>query len=185
MLLASTVLSYDHGFIQQVVDLLPDAAERPDADWQGLAGVVEYLEKFMDAFHHGKEERFLFPAALAADPSMDSAVKKLVAEHEHARDLLRRIRAELREGGDRAACAARGRELAAHMSAHIEYEERTFFPAVGQVLTPEQDRKVTVESDRFTVMIFYKFCEGFADRLQDEVLGPGYYGQKAAEESKE
>lgn len=176
MLIASTVLSYDHGFIQQVVDLLPAAEKLSDAGRLRMASIVEYLEKFMDAFHHGKEERFLFPAALAAAPSMDAAVRKLIADHEHARELLRKMRAELREGGDTAACGALGRELAAHMTAHIEYEERTFFPAVGQVLAPEQDRNVMIESDRFTVMIFYKFCENFANRLQDEVLGPGFYG---------
>lgn len=175
--IALTILSYDHGFIQQVIDVLGEAAKRRIADGQrtGILEIVEFLERFMDRFHHKKEEKYLFPVVARSSPSLIPEIEGLISDHRRSRELLKAMVSELREGRSTDNLYELSRMLAEHMTAHIKKEEEIVFPRIGKDLTPEDDKRINQEFNKFTIGIFYKFFEEAANRIQDTLLGPGFY----------
>jgi hemerythrin-like domain-containing protein len=175
--IALTILFYDHGFIQQVIDVLGEAAKRRIADGQktGILEIAEFLERFMDRFHHGKEEKFLFPVVARSSPSLMPGIQELISDHQRSRDLLKAMVSEMREGGSAGKLYELSRMLAEHMTAHIAKEEEIIFPEIGKDLTPEDDQRINREFNNFTVGLFYKFFEEAANRIQNDILGPGFY----------
>jgi hemerythrin-like domain-containing protein len=177
MPIALTILSYDHGFIQQVIDVLGEAAKRRIADGQmtGILEIVEFLDRFMDRFHHGKEEKFLFPVVTRSSPSLIPDIQKLISDHQLSRDLLKAMVLEMREGGSSNKFYELSQTIAEHMTAHVAKEEEIVFPEIGKGLTPEDDKRISREFDNFTIGLFYKFFEEAANRMQNKILGPGFY----------
>lgn len=177
MMYALTILSYDHGFLRQVLDVL-EVAVKEQAVVRFKPQMIEilaFLEKFMDGFHHGKEEKFLFPVAVRSSPSLIPDIKELISDHEYARELLQAMASELgkKEGMDR--YGELSLSLVNHMTAHIVKEEDIFFPKIEQNLASEEDRKIYRAFNNFTVGLFYKFFEQTAGKIQDDILGPGFY----------
>ena len=159
MKVSITLLSYDHGILRQVLDVFKDIAEKGsiEKNRQVATEGVEFLLMFMDHFHHGKEERFLFPAAICADPEHTS----------------------VRPGGDDAEFYENARKLVEHMTAHIRKEEDTVFPGIEAKMDEGEDMRVYKHFENFTMSNFkediYPSSEAFAARFQDSVLGKGFF----------
>jgi hemerythrin-like domain-containing protein len=172
-----TMLSYDHGFLRQVLDVLEVAVKKRAAVRfkPQMIEIVGFLEKFMDKFHHGKEEKFLFPVAMKSSPSLIPDIKKLISDHEHARELLQTMGSELGEERDMDRYGELSLSLVNHMTAHIREEEDIFFPKIEKDLGAEEDGKIYRAFNNFTVGLFYKFFEQTADKIQDDILGSGFY----------
>jgi hemerythrin-like domain-containing protein len=160
-----------------VIDVLSGATERHDFEGhrQDLVGLVTFIEKFMHIFHHGKEERFLFPSAGRSSPSLTLEIQNLISDHRRAKDLLDAMALELKTGGSKERYHQLSGEFVRHMTAHIKKEEDVIFPEIERELSPEEDRKLSRKFNDFTVHLFYKFAEEFADRIQDNLLGPSFY----------
>lgn len=133
-----TALAKEHRAIAQVLQAMEAAALQlrrgvaVDARW--LAAVAHFFAVHVDGTHHATEEGVLFKALLAhARPSAKSAVSVMLAEHEVARDLTRRLSELARavaEGAPAAAAAWADAALAlcGATRTHLQLEDRVLYP---------------------------------------------------------
>jgi hemerythrin-like domain-containing protein len=181
MKVSITLLSYDHGILRQVLDVYKDIVEKRSIDSHRQIATEggEFLLMFMDHFHHGKEERFLFPAAMCADPGHTEDLQELFEDHRMARLLTQAMLTFVRPGGDDAAFYENAGKLVEHMTAHIRKEEETVFPGIEAKISDAEDMRVYKHFEEFTMTNFkedlYLSSEAFATRFQDEVLGKGFF----------
>lgn len=179
MRLSIVLLSYEHGVIRQVIDCLAEVLKRGEVEkfWNLLSESDDFLNQYMDSFHHGKEERYLFPF-VKKNLSHDDQVERLVREHERARDLLERMSSAL---SDRALDEYEEYTdlLVRHTVRHIDFEENILFPDVEEEMPMEEDQSIYGKYEQF---LAENFEEGFAEkaerfshRIQDKVLPPGYF----------
>ena len=181
MKVSITLLSYDHGILRQVLDVYKGIVEKGsiEKDRQIATEGIEFLLMFMDHFHHGKEERFLFPAAICADPEHTDDLQQLFEDHRTARILAEGMLTAIRPGGDEAEFYENTRKLVEHMTAHIRKEEDVVFPGIEAKMDEDEDMRVYKHFEDFTMNNFkediYPSAEAFASRFQDTVLGKGYF----------
>jgi len=181
MKVSVTLLSYDHGILRQVLDVYKDIVEKGsiEKNRQIATEGVEFLMMFMDHFHHGKEERFLFPAAMCADPEHTENLQKLFEDHRTARMLAEEMLTSVRPGGDDAKFNESAGKLVLHMTEHIRKEEDTIFPGIDALMDEKEDLRVYKHFEDFTMNNFkediYPAAEAFASRFQDAVLGKGFF----------
>ncbi|HEY3419059.1 MAG TPA: hemerythrin domain-containing protein [Methanomassiliicoccales archaeon] len=176
-----TLLSYDHGILRQVLDVYKDIVEKKSIDKHRQIATegIEFLLMFMDHFHHGKEERFLFPAAMCADPEHTEDLQQLFEDHRIARLLAQGMLTFVRPGGDDAAFYENAGKLVEHMAAHIQKEEDVIFPGIESKMDDKEDMKVYKQFEDYIMSNFkedlYASSEAFATRFQDTVLGKGFF----------
>jgi hemerythrin-like domain-containing protein len=181
MKVSITLLSYDHGILRQVLDVYKDIVEKESVEKNRRMATegVEFLLMFMDHFHHGKEERFLFPAAMCADPDRTDDLQELFEDHRKARMLAEGMLVAIRPDGDDVKFYESAKELVDHMTAHIKKEEDSIFPAIDEKMKAEEDMRIYKHFEDFTMNSFkedlYPSAEAFAARFQDEVLGKAYF----------
>jgi hemerythrin-like domain-containing protein len=58
-----------------------------------LDGILEFLKIFVDKCHHGKEEKLLFPALVAAGIPEDGPIAVMLHEHEMGRNYIKALSA--------------------------------------------------------------------------------------------
>jgi hemerythrin-like domain-containing protein len=181
MKVSITLLSYDHGIIRQVLDVYKDIVQKGSVDQHRQIATegAEFLLMFMDHFHHGKEERFLFPAAMCTDPEHNEDIQQLYEDHRNARLMAQAMLTFIRPGGDDAAFYENADKLVQHMTAHIKREEDEIFPGIESNITDEDDMRIYKQFEDYIMTNFkedlYPSSEAFAARFQDEVLGAGYF----------
>ena len=56
-----------------------EAGKHPD--FTVFHGLLTYIDRFLDRFHHPKENEFLFPRVLARDPQAEALVRELGQQH--------------------------------------------------------------------------------------------------------
>jgi hemerythrin-like domain-containing protein len=182
MRVSVTLLQYEHGVIRQVIDVFGEIMKHDTLDKhrKQAAKIVEFLDSYMDAFHHGKEEKFMFPAAVRAVQGMGPTVEMLVGEHKEARALL----ADLKEQcgakiPDKRRFIKTATRLVEHVTSHIKKEENEVFPRIEEVLSNDEDTVVMMQFMSFGTTKFPpefgRAAEDFSMKVQDEVLGPGYW----------
>jgi hemerythrin-like domain-containing protein len=177
MRIVTTLLKYDHGILRQVLDVLDDMATEGTFEQHRsiMPQVANFLLKFMDQYHHGKEERFIFPVATTGPPGVAGMVSDLFDDHHKARALGLAIADDV-AAWNPSSLATSCRELAAHMRHHIKEEEDIVFPGVDKLIG-DKDIDVYERIDAMTVQLFGKGYpkeeEDFANRFQAEVWGPG------------
>jgi hemerythrin-like domain-containing protein len=180
MLVSVTLLQYDHGLIRQVMDVLGVVVKKRIAD-KHLEDVKEmaiFLDRFMDQMHHAKEERFLFPKAVELGSMKIEDMQRLAADHEEVRQLAKEIIASLRK--DDMDAFYRDAEVMVHtMMAHIRREEDNVFPYIEEHMSLDADTYVYKRYEDYILKNFpsnfYEITAAFANRLQDDILGPGYF----------
>jgi hemerythrin-like domain-containing protein len=178
------LLSYEHGVIRQVLDVLGEVlkANSTEKYMDQVIQIVDFLDYYMDKFHHKKEERFVFPVATRSAPALKPEIDRLVADHRRARRLLRTMIDETRREGvkDLARLSKSSQALVEHVTSHIQKEESSIFPAIEEAISIEDDIEVYDKCMEFTRERFgedfHQKNEKFSFRVQDEVLGPGHYG---------
>jgi len=175
-----TLLQYDHGIIRQVLDVIGEMllSHKADKHVEDLKEVVSFLEQFMDRFHHYKEEKFLFPAIANELPDLLESLDKLRKEHAQARRMMKNATKAL-EIGDMERAEKELRKLVDHMTVHIADEENHVFAQAETFLALETDAKIQVQYERFMEKEFgksyYQVSEGFANEIQERLLGPGFF----------
>ena len=82
-----TLLSYDHGILRQVLDVVSDMAAEGSFDQHRdiMPEVSSFFLDFMDRYHHGREEKFVFPAAADSPERIKAMIPELIDEHRTAR----------------------------------------------------------------------------------------------------
>jgi hemerythrin-like domain-containing protein len=180
MRVSITLLQYDHGLIRQVIDVLGEAVKQRTVEkyLEEMKEIVGFMEKFMDGFHHRKEELFLFPAAVKAGYISEADRDDLVSDHDEARRLVASMHAALLIK-DFTSFYRDGKKMADHMLSHIREEEDTIFPKIEERMSPEEDMVINKQFEDFLSQRFsedlYPATESFANWVQDKVLGPGYF----------
>lgn len=182
MRVSIALLSYDHGMIRQVADVLGEVlgSKQPSDFSVEAMEITAFISDFIDRFHHQKEERFLFPIASSKVPELGGTIGDLVADHAKARELLEGMKATVGETGHWAAFSASASSLIAHMTAHINKEELTVFGRIEEALSTEEDRQVRQAMTDFANGFrpnYYRIAEEFSKCIQDRILGPDYYSK--------
>jgi hemerythrin-like domain-containing protein len=180
MRVSITLLQYDHGIIRQVVEVLGAVVRDRSAQkhFEAVMDMVEFQRDFTDALHHRKEELVLFPAALQNGSLKQEEYEKLFSDHERARGHIERMRGLLRSEDLESFYKEAGSYIG-DMLKHINLEEEQFFPHIEESFSLDRDSELYKQLMSYMETNFptdvYPTAEAFANKVQDEVLGPGYF----------
>ena len=173
-----TLLSYDHGILRQVLDVVGDMAENGTLEQHRstMPEISDFFIKFMDLYHHGREERFVFPVAAEGPDRIKAMIPGLVDDHRKARAYADAIVADVARWNPEP-LAQNCIDLVAHMRAHVKMEEDFVFPAIEDLIDSDRDLALFERAQIFVNESFGEDypakMEAFANRLQDEVWGKG------------
>jgi hemerythrin-like domain-containing protein len=178
MRVSITLLSYDHGILRQVLDVLEVMNKKSllERHREDLPEMTNFFLGFMDKYHHGKEEQFVFPAMAPKSQELGAMVEDLIRDHRKAKALVDAMAAALDEG-DLVSFGDSSIKLVEHMRAHIKEEEDQVFPLMEQQLDPDVDLDIYEKSARLMEenfgADFQKKNEEYSFRIQEVVMGPG------------
>ena len=152
-------LKQDHLTVRRIRDIAQKCSDRlyagdaiPLEDIKILAVVIE---EFVDAFHHGKEEKAYFPANENKSEQYAEEIRRFLIEHEFGRRVARMMLRSLREwksGVDSREPVARFlKTYAIYVTDHTTKEEK-FFDAV------EENKSITAKEDR-ELLRHYEMCK--------------------------
>jgi len=100
--------------------------------------VFDYIEHFMDACHHAKEDEYLFPALRQRSPEAAAVLDRLQIEHRNGPEILRSLRRQLAAPASAPGeFAGNLRIFAESLKSHIRTEEKDAMPLAREVLLPE------------------------------------------------
>ena len=124
--------------LRLAISRVDEQAERPD--FSLLFFALSYMERFSDAVHHPKEERFLFEALAKRRPDVGPAFEWLRQDHREGLVKLSRVRSALAacHKGDATIWAlfrGEAEEYMAAQFAHMAREERELLPLALESLT--------------------------------------------------
>jgi hemerythrin-like domain-containing protein len=149
---ATTALRSEHDHILAMVACLRaacDAAETGDAfDAETFQTGVDFIRHYADAWHHAKEEEYLFPALEAMGmPREGGPIAVMLHEHVLGRSYVRRIAEHLEAAteGDDAARAMVLRYTLVYadlITRHIQKENGILFDMADQMLPPEEQARL-------------------------------------------
>jgi len=177
-----TLIQYEHGVIRQVMECLNELIRREMItayERQGIE-IYHFLVKYLDSFHHRKEERFLFPFACRVSDKLADKMKSLLMDHRKTRALLKSLGSTLKQNGveDFGLFNITAQNLIEHVNKHMENEEKYMFPQMEESLPIDEDQLLSQKYHEFTLANFGdKFLgksEEFALRMQNEIMGPGH-----------
>jgi hemerythrin-like domain-containing protein len=142
-------LMIEHRLIERMIGVMKAELENINsknrADVVFIDTAVDFIRTYADRTHHGKEELILFRdlAKKPLSPEHKKILDELVAEHVHARSVVKRLVAarDKYTGGDNAALkeiAACLKELAEFYPVHIAKEDKGFFLPVMKYFSREE-----------------------------------------------
>src|SRR6185369_9533886 len=142
---ALRVISEDHRNLWRIaatIDLVADElAAGAKVDPAFFNSVFDYIEQFMDACHHAKEDDYLFPALRARSAEAAAVLDRLQAEHRNGPEILKSLRLQLADtvAGrmGHAAFATALRTYTQSLKNHISSEEKDAMPLAREVLSAE------------------------------------------------
>ena len=132
------LLRSEHLVILRALSLLETAAGCGDVADAWWLDAVTWIRSFADRTHHAREERYLFPAMVAAGvPNEGGPIGVMLAEHDEGRALLREL--EAADGRDRARII---RQFVALLRAHIAKEDDVLFPLADAILDDDAHERI-------------------------------------------
>ncbi|HXE40799.1 MAG TPA: ATP-binding cassette domain-containing protein [Azonexus sp.] len=142
---ALRVISEDHRNLWRIaatIDLVADElAAGAKVDPAFFNSVFDYIEQFMDACHHAKEDDYLFPALRARSAEAAAVLDRLQAEHRNGPEILKSLRLQLADTAagrlGHAAFATALRTYTQSLKNHISSEEKDAMPLAREVLSAE------------------------------------------------
>ena len=142
---ALRIISEDHRNLWRIVatiDLVADEmAAGSKVDPAFFSSIFDYIEQFMDACHHAKEDDHLFPLLRARSADAAAILDRLQAEHRNGPEVLKSLRGKLAETAagqlGNAEFAAALRTYTESLKSHIRTEEKDAMPLAREVLTAE------------------------------------------------
>lgn len=181
---ATDELKKEHQGIELMLRVLQAIADKlgqgEHIGTEHLDGIMEFLSIFVDKFHHGKEEEFLFPALEAAGVPRDGGpIGVMLSEHEQGRKLVARLKNAVTSytSGDKTATSAIKTvvdEYTSLLTQHIEKENSVLFALADVKLNTAQDNELfeafeRLEKDRIGAGKHEEFHE-LLNRLEHEYL---------------
>jgi hemerythrin-like domain-containing protein len=147
---ATEILEHEHHYIQRAVGVMTllaetvAAGEKVEADT--LRDLIDFMRRFGDICHHGKEEDCLFPLlAKKGVPQHGCPIGGLLHEHEAGRALVKQLAKDAAgyAKGDRLATESLVnslRALAELYLTHIWKEDYLLFPMTNKILSPKEQQ---------------------------------------------
>lgn len=142
-------LRQDHVVVRRVRDIAQRCSDKlfagQNIPLEDIRVISVVIEEFIDAFHHGKEEKAYFPSTEGKTDSYAEDVRKFKIEHEFGRRIARMVRRGLKDwksGVDSREPVARFlRTYAIYITDHTGKEDR-FFDMIEEMksLSEEEDR---------------------------------------------
>lgn len=140
---ALRVISEEHRNLWRIattIDLVADEMETgSQVDPAFFSSIFDYIEQFMDACHHTKEDDYLFPVLRLRSEAAAVILDRLQAEHRNGPEVLKSLRGQLaatangRLGNTEFAAALR--TYTASLKSHIRTEEKDAMPLAREVLS--------------------------------------------------
>jgi hemerythrin-like domain-containing protein len=142
-------LKHEHRVIERALHALNGVCVR--LEWgdpvphEALSELVDFIGAFADAFHHGKEEAYLFPALDNRGIPRDAGpLEALERQHEIERYLTGKMRSAVEkyrevDPASRSQFVEAASRYVDHLTAHMEAEEAILFRLADEVLE-EPDR---------------------------------------------
>ena len=170
-------LMIEHRLIERMLSLLRDALSTIETkqaiDPVFVDTAVDFIRMYADRTHHGKEEDILFRDLdkRSLSPEDRRVMAELIEEHVFGRRTTRALVEANRRyrGGDRAALAdvaAHLRTLVEFYPAHIEKEDRHFFPAARGYFTDEEDQAMLAEFREFDRKMIHEKYRSVVEELE-------------------
>ncbi len=182
MRVSVTLLQYEHGIIRQVIDVLGEMVKHNSMKKHQahMKHIVKFLDEYLDRYHHGKEEKLLFPMAAKRSKELVPEIARLVSEHADARVEIAKMKTMIATESAYAdgSLAAISKQLVDSMIRHIRHEEDVVYPKIEDALSLDDDLKLIKRYEVFNADFgpdFARLGEEFGVRLQDDVLGPGFF----------
>ena len=167
-------LMQEHLIVRRIGNIAQRCSDRlyvnEDISIEDIQIISVVTEEFIDAFHHGKEERAYFPVTRSKD-GFSEDIRKFLIEHEFGRRIANMLRRELnalieREGSDRKGAGvgfkwnSRSKEpiarflksYAIFISDHTSKED-IFFKSI------QEKNSISEEEDR-DLLRHYEACRG-------------------------
>ena len=128
--------------IATTIDLVADEMEAGSkVDPVFFDSIFDYIEQFMDACHHSKEDDYFFPVLRQRSSEAAAILDRLQAEHRNGPEVLKSLRKQLAATAagtlGNAEFAAALRTYTQSLKNHIRTEEKDAMPLARQVLTAE------------------------------------------------
>ena len=179
---STALLLDDHKYILRVLEVLEEMATRArhgqEPDGQDLKDILEFLERFCDRIHQGREEGILFPALLR-DRSQKNYPKlsSLLFDHNRERFLVQGLQESLLASSRRdfVFCATRLVEV---LREHINEEEATLFPLADSTFSHADDAQIAADMKGFDKLWQDKMFPALLSRLDE--LESKYLGKAHA-----
>lgn len=139
------ILMIEHRLIERALNALEQKAANPGSPLPVLnfGELIDFFGTYADATHHGKEEDILFTVADEKPLSEDlvRVLAELREDHVQFRKYRRGLAAanQLMASGDASALAEfqkLAREFVPRLRAHIQKEDKLFFPGFDQLEKP-------------------------------------------------
>jgi branched-chain amino acid transport system ATP-binding protein len=133
----------------QCLGHLATEASKPGAapDRQLFHSIIDYIESFLNCFHHPKEDDYLFRALLKRHPQSHALIQRLHQQHIEGDDLLRDLKGALAdcEGNGEPAWARFADAVGCyreHQYNHMRSEEMEALPLAREHLTNEDWQEI-------------------------------------------
>ena len=141
-------LIQEHRLILRSVYVLQAMADQARAGKmpadEDVAKLLDFLKRFADDHHQGKEEAVLFPCLREASEGPSNALRMMMFEHEQERSLVGGLEDALRTHKNEDFAYYGGR-LAEILSTHIYKEDNILFSLVERTISKEVDARVARE----------------------------------------
>ena len=129
--------------LEQLIELV-DAGNQPD--FKIFHGILTYIDRFLDRYHHPREDQYLFPKLLERDPASEPLLAELALQHRQGEsmfiDMLKALSSwEFSGEIEYPHFRKTTLEYAAFEREHAHTEEREVLPRAKETFT-ESDWKV-------------------------------------------
>ncbi|MCB9832947.1 MAG: hemerythrin domain-containing protein [Planctomycetes bacterium] len=148
-------LTVDHELIAAFLDHFIAYCRRIDRGEQPSPApelVLEFIESFIERFHHAREEQILFEHLLRSSKFDRVMARRLVHDHHDARhhvDGMRQV-LDMRTPDRRTAWVWNGLGYAQLTREHIAREARETYPAAASLIHPQDEALLAERFDRIS-----------------------------------
>ncbi len=142
---ALRVISEEHRNLWRIATTIDQVADEMEAgspvDPAFFTSIFDYIEQFMDACHHTKEDEHFFPVLRLRSAEAGAILDRLQAEHRNGPEVLKSLRSQLVATAagtqGKADFAGALRTYTSSLKSHIRTEEKDAMPLAREVLTAE------------------------------------------------
>ncbi len=156
---AFDILRSEHRVIERIIPVL-NAFSKSLEDGripptESIENIIDFIQRFVDKCHHGKEELGLFPVLESKDQNISNKLRVLSIEHEFGRRIFSTIKeyyGRIEETSfDAKALARHLHAYAQFLAEHIRKEEETFDSVGAKVLGTKEQEDLRERFERIEV----------------------------------